>query len=98
MIELGSRRRAAFFNRGPRRHGGCNERNNAGSKRWNTKSPNQEVTMLSWSVAFFIVAIIAAIFGFGGIAASAASVAKLLFVIFLVLAVVSLALGRRVRA
>ncbi|XXU26925.1 DUF1328 domain-containing protein [Sorangium sp. So ce887] len=74
------------------RHGGCNT---AGSRPWNTNSPDLEVIMLSWSVAFFIVAIIAAIFGFGGIAASAASVAKLLFVIFLVLAVVSLALGRR---
>ncbi|XXX82812.1 DUF1328 domain-containing protein [Sorangium sp. So ce134] len=72
--------------------------NNAGPRPWTVNSPDQEVIMLSWSVAFFIVAIIAAIFGFGGIAASAASVAKLLFVIFLVLAVVSLAFGRRVRA
>ncbi|WP_437278432.1 DUF1328 family protein [Sorangium sp. So ce375] len=52
--------------------------------------------MLSWSVAFFLVAIIAAILGFGVLAASAAALAKLLFVIFLVLALVSLALGRRV--
>ena len=31
--------------------------------------------MLSWALAFFIIAIIAAIFGFGGIAAGAASIA-----------------------
>ena len=54
--------------------------------------------MLSWSVAFFIVAVVAAILGFGVLAASAAALAKLLFVIFLVLALVSLALGRRVPA
>jgi uncharacterized membrane protein YtjA (UPF0391 family) len=52
--------------------------------------------MLSWSVGFFIVAVVAAILGFGVLAASAAALAKLLFVIFLVLALVSLALGRRV--
>jgi uncharacterized membrane protein YtjA (UPF0391 family) len=54
-----------------------------------------EVDMLSWSIAFFIIALIAAIFGFSGIVASATAIAQLLFVGFLVLAVVSLALGRR---
>lgn len=51
--------------------------------------------MLVWSIAFFIIALIAAIFGFSGIVASATAIAQLLFVGFLVLAVVSLALGRR---
>lgn len=45
--------------------------------------------MLSWSLAFFVLAIIAAIFGFGGIAVASASIAKILFVIFLVLFVLS---------
>ena len=52
--------------------------------------------MLSWTVTFFVVTIIAAIFGFTGIAASAAGIAKILFVGFLVLAVLSMAFGRRV--
>jgi uncharacterized membrane protein YtjA (UPF0391 family) len=45
--------------------------------------------MLSWALAFFILALVAAVFGFGGIAASAAGIAKILFVAFLVLALVS---------
>ena len=40
--------------------------------------------MLSWALAFFIIAIIAAIFGFTGIAAGAAEIAKILFVVFVV--------------
>ena len=51
--------------------------------------------MLRWSVAFLIIAIIAAVFGFGGVAAGAASIAKILFVVFLVLFVISLIFGRR---
>jgi uncharacterized membrane protein YtjA (UPF0391 family) len=49
--------------------------------------------MLSWALAFFIVAIIAAIFGFTGIAAGAAEIAKILFVVFVVLFLVSLVAG-----
>lgn len=49
--------------------------------------------MLSWALAFFIVAIISAVFGFGGIAAGAAGIAKLLFFLFLVAFVVSLIVG-----
>jgi uncharacterized membrane protein YtjA (UPF0391 family) len=49
--------------------------------------------MLSWALAFFIIAIIAAIFGFGGIAVGAAEIAKVLFFIFLVLFVVALITG-----
>jgi len=52
-------------------------------------------SMLFWSAAFFIIAIVAGILGFGGLAASAASIAKILFVVFLVLAVISLLMGRR---
>jgi len=51
--------------------------------------------MLQWSIAFFVIAIIAAILGFGGISADAAWIAKIAFFVFLVFAVVSLAFGRR---
>jgi uncharacterized membrane protein YtjA (UPF0391 family) len=51
--------------------------------------------MLSWTVTFFVIALIAAVLGFTGIAASAAWMAKMLFVGFLVLAVLSMAFGRR---
>jgi uncharacterized membrane protein YtjA (UPF0391 family) len=46
--------------------------------------------MLSWALAFFVVAIIAGIFGFGGIAEATADIAQLLFFVFLVLFVASL--------
>lgn len=45
--------------------------------------------MLYWSLAFFLVAIVAAVLGFGGIAAGASSIAQLLFGVFLVLAILS---------
>ncbi len=50
--------------------------------------------MLSWSLTFFIVALIAAVFGFTGIATGAASIAKILFFLFLVLFLISLILPR----
>ena len=49
--------------------------------------------MLRWSLAFFIVAIIAAIFGFGGISAGAVDIAKVLFFFFLEICVVLLLWG-----
>ena len=49
--------------------------------------------MLSWALAFFIVAIAAAVFGFGGIAAGAAGIAKFLFILFLAAFVISLFVG-----
>lgn len=49
--------------------------------------------MLSWALAFFVIAIIAAIFGFTGIAVGAAEIAKILFVVFVVLFLVSLVAG-----
>lgn len=55
-----------------------------------------EVTpMLSWSITFLVIALVAAVLGFGGIAAGAAGIAKILFFVFLVLFVVSLIAGRR---
>ncbi|HXG62246.1 MAG TPA: DUF1328 family protein [Planctomycetota bacterium] len=49
--------------------------------------------MLSWALAFFIIAIIAAVFGFGNIAAGAAGIAQVLFFIFLVAFVIALVAG-----
>ena len=51
--------------------------------------------MLSWSVTFLIIAIVAALLGFGMVAGTAATIAKLLFIVFLVLFVVSRVSGRR---
>jgi uncharacterized membrane protein YtjA (UPF0391 family) len=50
--------------------------------------------MLSWTLAFFILAMVAAFFGFSGIAAGASQIAWILFVLFLVLFAVSLIRGR----
>ena len=47
------------------------------------------VRMLSWSFAFFVLALVAAFFGFGGIAAGAADIAKILFALFVVLFIAS---------
>jgi uncharacterized membrane protein YtjA (UPF0391 family) len=52
--------------------------------------------MLSWSVFFLIIALVAALLGFSSIAGAAAGIAKILFGVFLVLFLVSLFLGRRV--
>ena len=50
--------------------------------------------MLSGSITFLIIALVAAVLGFGVIAGTAAMIAKVLFVIFLILFVVSLVRGR----
>jgi uncharacterized membrane protein YtjA (UPF0391 family) len=52
--------------------------------------------MLSWSLTFLIIAIIAAILGFGVIAGAAAEIAKILFFVFLVVFLISLFVGRGV--
>jgi len=52
--------------------------------------------MLSWSIFFLIVALVAAVLGFSSIAGAAAGIAKLLFGVFLVLFLTSLFVGRRV--
>ncbi len=58
-----------------------------------TATDEIEVTMLYWSAAFFIIAVVAALFGFGNIAAGATSIAKILFFLFIVLFLVSLLAG-----
>ncbi len=55
----------------------------------------KEARMLSWSIIFLIVALVAALLGFTTIAGAAIGIAKILFVVFLVLFVISLFLGRR---
>ncbi len=52
--------------------------------------------MLSWSIFFLIIALVAAVLGFTAIAGAAAGIAKILFGVFLVLFLISLFLGRRV--
>ena len=51
--------------------------------------------MLSWSLAFLVIALIAAVLGFGGIAGTAMGIAKVLFFVFLVLFIIALLLGLR---
>ncbi|HTJ78914.1 MAG TPA: DUF1328 domain-containing protein [Rariglobus sp.] len=51
--------------------------------------------MLSWSITFLIIALIAAALGFGGIAGTAVGIAKILFFVFLVLFILSVIFGRR---
>jgi uncharacterized membrane protein YtjA (UPF0391 family) len=47
--------------------------------------------MLKWTIAFAVLALLAALFGFGGLATGFASIAKLLFYAFLVLFIISFA-------
>ena len=49
--------------------------------------------MLSWSFAFFIIAIIAGMLGFTGVESGALQIAKTLFVVFLVLFLLTLLAG-----
>jgi uncharacterized membrane protein YtjA (UPF0391 family) len=51
--------------------------------------------MLSWSLTFLIIALIAGALGFGGVAGAAVGIAKFLFYLFLILFAVSLIFGRR---
>jgi len=50
--------------------------------------------MLSWSITFFVVALIAALLGFGGLAGTAGAISKILFLLFVILFVISLFMGR----
>lgn len=52
--------------------------------------------MLSWSIFFMIIALVAALLGFSSIAGAAAGIAKILFGVFLVLFVISLFVRRRI--
>jgi uncharacterized membrane protein YtjA (UPF0391 family) len=50
----------------------------------------KKVAMLTWTIIFLVVALIAGLFGFGGIASTATGIARVLFFIFLVLFAISL--------
>lgn len=54
--------------------------------------------MLSWTITFLVIALIAAVLGFGVIAGTAAAIAKILFFVFVILFLVSLITGRRTPA
>lgn len=51
--------------------------------------------MLSWSIIFLVVALIAAFFGYSGIAGTSMEFARILFFLFLVLFIISLLFGTR---
>lgn len=57
-------------------------------------NPNP-ITMLSYTITFLVIALIAGVLGFAGIAGTAAYIAKICFFIFAVLFVVSLVTGRK---
>jgi uncharacterized membrane protein YtjA (UPF0391 family) len=50
--------------------------------------------MFSWTLTFFILALIAAVLGFTGVAGSASQIAWIVFVVFLFGSAVSLLTGR----
>ncbi|WP_424810420.1 DUF1328 domain-containing protein [Roseococcus sp. YIM B11640] len=52
--------------------------------------------MLTWTIIFLVVALIAGVLGFGGVASTATGIARVLFFVFLVLFAVSLLTGRGV--
>lgn len=56
---------------------------------WNGLMP----ALLKWTIAFFILALIAAVLGFGGIAGAGMGIAQILFVGFLIVAIVTLVLN-----
>jgi uncharacterized membrane protein YtjA (UPF0391 family) len=57
--------------------------------------PFVESAMLSWSIAFLLIAILAGLLGFSAISGMAAFFAKVLFFLFLALFVWSLVGGRK---
>jgi uncharacterized membrane protein YtjA (UPF0391 family) len=57
----------------------------------------RRMVMLSWTLTFLIIALVAGMLGFGGLAGAATEIAQILFFVFLVLLVVSLVAGRAPR-
>jgi uncharacterized membrane protein YtjA (UPF0391 family) len=52
--------------------------------------------MLRWSLAFLLIALVAAVLGFWQLEGLAMWIAKVLFVVFLIMFIISLLAGRRV--
>lgn len=61
----------------------------------NKESCHWRCKMLSWSIFFLVIALIAALFGFTGAAGAAAGIGKLLFGLFLIVFLASMMFGRR---
>jgi uncharacterized membrane protein YtjA (UPF0391 family) len=55
----------------------------------------EDTAMLSWTLTFLVIALIAGLLGFVGLEGMAMMIAKTLFFIFLILFIVSLVFGRR---
>jgi uncharacterized membrane protein YtjA (UPF0391 family) len=51
--------------------------------------------MLSWSITFLIIGLVAGLLGVSGVAGAATQIAYVLFVVFLITALVSFVMGRR---
>jgi uncharacterized membrane protein YtjA (UPF0391 family) len=66
-----------------------------GVVRGETKVSERRTVMLSWSITFLVIGLIAGLLGLSGIAGAATQIAWILFVVFLVLFLVSLVMGRR---
>lgn len=49
--------------------------------------------MLSWAIAFLVIALVAAVLGFGGIAGTAMSIAQLIFYVAIILFVIAVVGG-----
>jgi uncharacterized membrane protein YtjA (UPF0391 family) len=60
---------------------------------WRVHVISTEVSMLRWSLAFLILALVAAFFGFGGVASTSAGIAVTLFYVFLAVFVITLIMG-----
>jgi len=57
------------------------------------KQLKREVFMLSWTLIFLIVALIAGALGFTGVAGAAVGIARVLFTIFIILFLATLVFG-----
>lgn len=55
--------------------------------------PNRSHVMLTWTLIFLVIALIAGALGFSGVSGAAQGIARVLFLIFLIGLVVSLVLG-----
>jgi len=66
----------------------------AESQHWSREAhPLKESVMLTWTLIFLVISLIAGALGFSGVSGAAAGVARILFMVFLIALVVSLILG-----
>lgn len=74
-------------------HVDCSGKCRQGSDDPSTDTPEEDINVLRWALAFLIFALIAALFGFSGLAHTGAWVAQVLAFIFVVLFLISLIFG-----